>query len=638
MSGGEVLIRFQPSGKEVCVRPGVSLCDAVEAAGLRFELPCGGEGLCGRCRLRVRAGAGASNDVERQWLSDDELGAGWRLACQSVVVGPAEIEVPADALTDAEHRILASSAQTMPGKEPGKMVSDSPVQKRYVELPPPARGDDLPDMLRLERALDMGPLQADLPLLRQLPGLLRRLDFRGTAITACGRLLDFEQGNTEAECFAVAVDVGTTTLAAALLDLASGKELAVEARLNPQTRFGDDVLSRILHVRRNPDGLRALHETILAAVNEMIERLCLQAGVSSERVYAATFAGNTAMQHLFCGVDPGPLGESPFAPAAARGATFSAAELGLALHPRGIAYVLPTIGGFVGGDTVAGILAADFTADDGPALFIDIGTNGEIVLWAGGKLSAASTAAGPAFEGARITRGMRGCTGAIEKVCVEKGQLKIGVIGHARPAGLCGSALIDAAAELLRHGLLSPQGRLTAPDRMPPDTAPDLARRVALAEGQPAFPLAFGSESADGDALLLPQRALRELQLASGAIRAGIAVLLARNGLKPNDLKRVRIGGGFGNFIRRSNARRIGLLPGEIERELIRVLGNTSLAGARLAAFSLCARQKAEELARRAEHVDLSTDPGFQRAFAEAMHFPESEASEALSPGTHRMS
>jgi uncharacterized 2Fe-2S/4Fe-4S cluster protein (DUF4445 family) len=497
------------------------------------------------------------------------------------------------------------------------------VRKRYVELPRPQRGDDRPDVLRLEQAVDAGPLEIELPLLRELPARLREHEFRGTAVLADRRLLDFEPGNTEAEAFAVAVDIGTTTLVATLLDLGTGSEWALDARLNPQTRFGDDVLTRILQARQGPDGLRLLHTAIASAVDEMIGQLCRQAGIPRERIYEVTFAGNTTMQQLLCGIDPSSLGEVPFAPATARGLMFPAAELGLHINPRGSGYVMPVIGGFVGGDTVAGILASGLADGEGPALLLDIGTNGEIVLLAEGKLSAASTAAGPAFEGARISCGMRGSTGAIEKVVVD-GRLRTNVIGNVPPAGLCGSGLIDLAAELLRHRLLTPQGRLQTPDQLPADVLPDLARRIVLHEGQVSFVLAAEAETADGRPIVLTQRDLRELQLAAGAIRAGITILLKQTGLEPKDLKQVFLGGGFGNFIRRSNAQRIGLLPVEIEHRRIRYMGNTSLAGARLAALSLEARRTAEDLARRTQHVDLSADPAFARAFAESMIFPES--------------
>ncbi|MEN6451838.1 MAG: ASKHA domain-containing protein [Thermoguttaceae bacterium] len=651
----EVLVRFRPSGAETYVLPGTRLVEAAAEAGVLIDVPCGGEGLCGACRVIIRTGACEPTAIERERLSDEELACGWRLACQSAVCGPTEVEVPRGA-SAADHQIFVDA----PGHV--RPADDPPVRKRYVELPPPTRGDDAPDAARLERALGVGPLDISLPLLCELPTRLRENGFRGTAVLADQTgaalaspavLLDFEAGNTESDAYAVAVDLGTTTLVGELLDLRTGQQRAVVSRLNPQTRFGDDVVSRIVHVRQHPDGLTELRDVIRSAIAEIIGELCAQAGVSRNRVYEATVAGNTTMQQLFCGVDPSPLGEMPFVPAVGHAVRCAAAELGLPIHPRGIAYVMPVIGGFVGGDTVAGLLATGMADGDGPVLFVDIGTNGEIALLAKGQLVAASTAAGPAFEGARISCGMRGATGAIEKVVVD-GCVRINVIGDVAPVGLCGSGLIDVAAELLRHGLLTSQGRLktpdelgvegdspivaetkigTAPDRRHdrPNVPVDLARRIQLHEGQVSFLLADGAETADGRPIVLTQRDLRELQLATGAIRAGIAILLHRVGLKSTDLAHVLVGGGFGNFIRRNNAQRIGLLPGQVERSRIRYLGNTSLAGARLSALSQSARCTAERLARRTEHVDLSSDPAFAREFAEAMIFPE----EAPSPKPH---
>jgi uncharacterized 2Fe-2S/4Fe-4S cluster protein (DUF4445 family) len=376
-----------------------------------------------------------------------------------------------------------------------------------------------------------------------------------------------------------------------------------------------------------------LQKSIAEAVNEMIGELCAAAGVRNDRIYEIGFAGNTAMQHLLCRLDPRSLGEVPFVPVVARGQLVAASELGLKIHPRGRAYVFPVIGGFVGGDTVAGILATGMVETEGPTLLVDIGTNGEIVLWAGGKLTAASTAAGPAFEGARISCGMRGSDGAIEKIVADE-HLRINVIGNVAPVGLCGSGLIDAAAELLRQGLLDQRGKLLDRESFrnelsargiasPSPLQEDFSYRLVSHDGQNAFQLAAAEESGSGRAILLTQRDFRELQLAAGAIRAGIAILLRRAGLQPGDLREVFVAGGFGNFIRRSNAQRIGLLPHEVEHRRIRYRGNASLAGARMAALSLQARRQAEELARRTEHVDLSLDPAFQDAFADAMIFPE---------------
>ena len=606
-------VTFQPKDTTVFVIQGTALIEAASDADIILESPCGGDGRCGKCRVILEPAA-EPTAAELRVFSAAELQAGCRLACQATVQAPMTVLIPQASLVGSHHKILTTS------EDAALPDGDPIVSKRYVELPAPERGSDDPDAIRLEKAI--GPFEADLDLLRELPQALRLAEFRGTAVLAGRRLLDFESGNTEWDGYGVAVDVGTTTLVGSLLDLTTGRETRVTSRLNPQQRSGDDVLARILYARDQVEGLEQLRRAIADAIDEMIGELCREAEIPRERVYLVTVAGNTTMEQLFCGIDPSGLGHVPFVPAIGRGLDLPAAGLGLHIHPHGRVYVLPVIGGFVGGDIVAGVLATGLADCTKPTLLIDIGTNGEIVLLVDGKLLAASTAAGPAFEGARISQGMRASAGAIEKIVVD-GRLRIQVIGNVPPIGLCGSALIDAAAELLRHGILTPQGRLPASDELPKNVHPDLARRVIVHGKQTAFVLADDEEAAGGCRVLLTQRDFRELQLATGAIRAGVVILLRRCGLTPKDLDRVFLGGGFGNYIRADNAQRIGLLPGEIEHRRIRYRGNTSLAGARLVTLSQRSRELAEELAACTEHVDLSFDPGFQTAFAEAMLFPE---------------
>lgn len=608
----ELPVTFHPGQRTVYVLPGTLLMEAAAVAGLPLEQPCGGAGKCGKCRVRVAEGAGAPTAAEAKVLSADELERGLRLGCQTAVRGPMTIEVPETSRLGVQ-RILTHAEPTAP------LALGPAVRKVLVDPAAPRRGDDAPDMLRLERQL--GPFRAGLDMLRILPGRLREAEFRGTAVLVGDELIDFEPGDTRPRCYGVAVDLGTTTLAASLVDLAEGNELAVAAQLNPQTRLGDDVLSRIARVAEKAEALGQLQQAVVGALNDMFVRLSDQAGLRPDEIYEVTISGNTTMQQLCCGLDPQWLGRVPFVPAVGRGLELSAGELDLRIHPRGKAFVMPVIGGFVGGDTTSGILATSLAGLPGPAMLIDIGTNGEIVLAAGGRLWAASTAAGPAFEGARISRGMRAAPGAIDKVVVD-GRLRINTIEGQAPAGLCGSALIDVTAELLRHGLLTPQGRLARREELPADVPSDLAERLVACDGQAGFLLAAADETADGKDLALTQRDVRETQLATGAIRAGTALLLRRAGLEARDLRAVLLAGGFGTFLRRSNAQRMGLLPPEVEHERILFQGNTSLAGARWVLLSQEARREAEELARRVEHVDLSSDADFQSTFADAMLFP----------------
>lgn len=612
----EVSVTFRPENKVCHVLPGTRLIEAAAVAGIVLDAPCGGEGTCGKCRIRIVTAPEPPCESEQRLIRREELDAGIRLACQTIVRGPMVVEVPSVSQAAAFQQILTRDEST------AIHVVDPVVRKTFVELPAPSRHDDVADQLRLERSV--GPFSADLAVIRTLAARLRENAFRGTAVLIDGELIDFELGNTASQAYAVAVDVGTTTLVAQLIDLASGVPCQTAARLNSQTRFGDDVLSRILFAARQPDGLAQLRQAVAEAIDAMIGELAENAQIDRQSIYDVALAGNTTMQQLLCGLDPAPLGQVPFVATLGRSLDLRASDLGISVHPRGRAVIFSTIGGFVGGDTVAGILATKLNEAAAPTLFVDIGTNGEIVLAAGGKLWAASTAAGPAFEGARILHGMRGCTGAIEKV-VHDDRLRFNVIGDVPPLGICGSGLIDVAAELLRHRLISPEGRLLPLDELPSNVPPELASRLVEHDCRHAFQIADAEESGTGAPILLTQRDVRELQLATGAIRAGIHLLLQRAGLTPADLDRVLIAGGFGNFIRRNNAQRIGLLPNGVPHARIRYQGNVSLAGARLAAISQKARRLADQIASRVEHVDLGDCPGFADAFSDAMIFPEEE-------------
>jgi uncharacterized 2Fe-2S/4Fe-4S cluster protein (DUF4445 family) len=547
-------------------------------------------------------------------FSADQLRDGWRLACQTAVRGDCVVSIPQSSLFAGLHQILVTATTpTSPHLLPA-------ARKTYVELSPPTLADNAPDVLRLEQTI--GQFEPDLALVRQLPEALQRGNYRGTAVLSRGRLIGFEPGDTTSSHYGAAFDIGTTTVVGALLDLRSGDEAAVAARTNPQVAFGDDVLSRIKHAASCVDGLKQLHRAAVEAIGEMIDQMCEEAGVRREHIYDVALAGNTAMEHLFCGIDPAQLGQIPFSPVYGRGLSASAGELGIPVHRGAAAYVFPVVGGFVGGDAVAGMLSTQLAAQPLPTLMVDIGTNGEIVLVNEGRLWAASTAAGPAFEGARISCGMRAASGAIEKVSLNE-DVQCGVIGGGPPMGLCGSGLIDLAAELLRHGVVSPEGRMLTPQELPPSLPTALKRRLIHDnDGKIQFLLADRGAAISDPPVVLTQRDVRELQLASGAIRAGISILLKHAGLGPRDLQSVLIAGGFGSFIRRSNAQRIGLLPADVDHHRIHYVGNTSLAGAKWAVLSTEARKQAEELARRTRLVELSMDLDFQREFAEAMVFP----------------
>ena len=613
MNEQQCRVTFEPLGRTVYVLPGTTIVEAAGRAGLAIQAPCGGKGVCGKCRVQMTRGACEAEEACRALFSEDELAEGWRLACQGRLCADAVIHVPQSSRVGDVHKILAEA-------QDGAIQDVQPsVRKIYVELAEPTLTDHRSDLMRLEEVT--GPVRANLKVLNKLGAVLRMGGFKGTAVVADHHLVDFEPGDTRDHCFGVAFDIGTTTVVGSLLDLTTGEERAIASDINPQVSYGDDVLSRIARGGQSQKALEEIRSIIIDEVNVLIAKLCADAGISRQHVYEVTFAGNTTMEHLLCGIDPSPLGAVPFVPVHERGLTLGASSLGLNVHPNAAAYVFPIIGGFVGGDTVAGLVATELMDREGAVMMVDIGTNGEIVLAKDGQLWAASTAAGPAFEGARISCGMRAAGGAIEKVVFD-GDVRFSVIGDVEPIGMCGSALVDLAAELLRIGVVTPEGRLLTGDELP-ETVPDLIREraVAGADGQPHFVLA-GRLGSDG-AVSINQRDIRELQLATGAIRAGVTILMAQAGVAPGELKNVFIAGGFGSFIRRSNAQRIGLLPVDIERQCINYVGNASLNGAKWALVSTKARRRAEELAREAHHVQLSEDPNFQMLFAECMIFPK---------------
>ncbi len=616
MSDKQLRVTFEPNGRTVYVLPGTKALEAAARAGLTIDTPCGGVGICGKCRIQVTKGESEPTSAELEHFDKKEISSGWRLACQTQIHKHSVIHVPDSSLFANQHQILVEAQ-----KEKAEVLPA--VRKVYVELAQPSLDDCDPDLKRLENQI--GNLKTDLNQLRELPQSLRKNNFKGTAVLTDHHLIDFEPSDTTSHCYGAAFDIGTTTVIGSLLDLTTGEEIALSSRMNPQVSFGDDVLSRIKHASSCPNCPDELSQVITTAVSEMIDEMAQTAGIEKRFIYELAFSGNTTMQHLLCGLDTDQLGQVPFVPTHARGLKLDVGNLKIPIHPRASVYIFPVIGGFVGGDTVACMLTANMDTEDSAVLMVDIGTNGEIVLVKQGEILAASTAAGPAFEGARISCGMRATTGAIEKVIFD-GDIAFSTIGNVAPVGICGSALIDLAAELLRLGVISPLGRLLPPDELPPDLPDKIKNRVVLdGDGQCEFVLSEKDKKSSSLRITVTEKDIRELQLATGAIRAGIAILLKKANLSIIHLKKVLIAGGFGSFIRRSNAQRIGLLPSEIDQKLIKYIGNASLTGSRWALLSTAARKRAEQLASKSQHIELSQDPQFQMEFAEAMIFPSGD-------------
>lgn len=614
MRAREVRVTFEPSGRSVYVLPGTTLLEAAGRAGIPLQTPCGGRGTCGKCRVRIVKGQAPESDALRRLLPNDQIRAGFRLACQSRVEDDVVVQVPQESRFEAGTPILTGFA--------GHPIPVRPVvRKHFFRLDQPTRQDARSDVTRLQDAV--GKVSIPVENLRRLPTFLRSHSWQGTAVLIDHTLAALEAGDTSAQAYGIAIDLGTTTIVGLLVDLVSGEEAAVSSALNPQVAYGDDVVSRISRIRENHGALNEMQHVVLNAINSLVHQVADKAHVDARSIYEAVIAGNSTMQQIACGITTAPLGEVPFVHAFDTSLSVPATTLGLAINPAGAVFTFPQVGGFVGGDTVAGMLATNIDQTPEPTLLVDIGTNGEIVLSANGRVQATSTAAGPAFEGARIVQGMRATAGAIEKVMI-KDDVLVNVIGNIEPIGLCGTALIDTVAELLRIGLIDETGRIVSPEEAPPGISGQIRRRLVNIAGEHNFQLVAPGETASGEPIYLRQQDVRELQLATGAIRAGVNILLRRAAVEARDLGAVLLAGAFGNFIRRSNARRIGLLP-QVGCERIRFIGNAALLGAKMALLSTSERRRADRIQRRTEHVDLSTDASFQQEFALSMLFPDGD-------------
>lgn len=569
---------------------GACLAEVLADAGHPLSLYCHGRGVCGKCLVLVARGeAGHPDEAEARILARRGSPAGGRLACRVRVSGPLEIVIP-----EASRLPVLVAVPDAPASSRRSVPLDPPLRKYAVRPDPPSLERQDSDLDRLLAAL---PEEAWEPSTAALAGLAAEARPGGdapvlTAVVHGRRLLDVERGDTTGRQLGLAVDLGTTTAAAELVDLETGRTIASGAALNAQARFGADVVSRITAARFDPAAARGLREAAWETVDGLLARLLELSGRPAEDVYETVVAGNTAMVLLALGLSVASLTEAPFQPLLLSLPPLPAREAGSAARASGLVSFAPGIGSFVGGDISAGLVAADLEAGPRRLLYVDLGTNGEIVLKNGSDLACASTAAGPAFEGMSLSRGMMAGPGAIHAVRLSTGgRLELGVVGGGSPAGLCGSGIIDLLAIALDRGELDPSGAVRSPSGMI-EAAPCLA---------------------------LDRRDVREIQLAAAAIKTGMKLLLDRAGLAAAGLDEVWVAGAFGSTLDVRRAVRLGLLP-DIPPDGIRFLGNASLAGARLLLLSSAERDRCASLARRIRHVPLA-GAAFQAAFVESLPF-----------------
>jgi uncharacterized 2Fe-2S/4Fe-4S cluster protein (DUF4445 family) len=593
-----VRLRYLETGedravKEARVPAGTTLFDAASWNGVAIDSTCGGHGTCKKCKVRVVSGSAEVSAVDPRAFSPDELRNGWRLACRAAAQEDMTIEVP-----PLQTRPKAALAGV------GRHVILRPaVQKRYIELEEPTLEDQRSDLERLLDAMDDVEPRVPLAVVRTLGPTLRASDWKVTAVLADDLLIDVEPGDTSGRRHAIAFDLGTTTVVATLLDLETGQPRAVRSILNGQQPFGADVISRISATMLEDAALEQLREHAHETLRTLADEVCAEAGVDAPDVYEIVVTGNVTMIQLALGIDPEPLSMAPFTIAARTLPEAAASDFGLAVHERAPAVLFPALGAYVGPDIVAGILATGLTLDRRVRLFIDVGTNSEIVLGSSGRALACAAPAGPAFEAAQIRCGMRAAEGAIEGVKIVDGELQLTVIGDVEAQGLCGSGLVDAVAELVGAGILDHSGRFVA----------DSSERLDKVGDETVFHLAEG--------VYLSQRDVRELQFAKASIATGWQILCRELGLEPTEIAQVLLGGSFGTYLTAASAVKIGLVP-KLPLPRIVAAGNVAGEGAKIAALSVTERAAANAVLDEVEYVELSGREDFNDLFIDQLAFP----------------
>ncbi len=595
-------VDFQPLGRRLRVGRGVSVLTAAQQAGVGLVSICGGKGTCGRCKIQVLEGQlSPLGETEGKKLSPDEIARGYRLACQAEVLSDLKLHIPPESLTAVQRTQVEGQELTVP-LVPVVVGHD-------VRLPTPTREDIRSDLDRMRHhlvdTLDLSDLIFDFALLRQLPTLLRAEGWAGTVGLRGQEVVSF--GPLGCELLGLAVDVGTTKLAGYLVELGTGRALAAAGAMNPQISYGEDVMARIAYAMEGEEQAATLQAAVVGAVNGLARDLCAQSGHHPEEIVETVVVGNTAMHHLFAGLPVRQLGLAPYLAVVSEALDLKAREVGLEMAPGGYVHLLPNIAGFVGADHVAMILSTGIGEAEGTVLGLDIGTNTEVVLRANGRLVACSTASGPAFEGAHIKDGMRAAEGAIERLRIVDSEVEYQTIGGAPPVGLCGSGVLDAVAQLRLSGIVDEKGNMGHHPR------------VRRTEHGPEFVLVTGEEGGNQREVVISRGDVGEIQLAKGAIRAGINILLDEAGLSEQDVDQVIIAGAFGTYIDVSSAMAIGMFP-SLPLERFNQVGNAAGMGAKLVLVSKEQRARAAEIARQVQYIELTNDKRFVDEFAGAMY------------------
>ncbi len=597
------IVDFEPIGRRVEITPGESLLEAAHYAGVELVSICGGNGSCHGCRVRVMNGKISSPTLaEESFFSPTELEEGYRLACQAKPLTDVKVGIPPESLATTQRLQVEGRGVRVAGE---RIIGSAD-----VVMAPPSLTDLLSDSARLRDALQIEghtDVSFSPEVLFSLSGMLRRQDWRVRAALRGSHVVALLPEG--ARMLGLAVDVGTTKVATYLLDLESGNVLAVRGAMNPQISYGEDVISRIDYSNKNEDGRRILQGKVVTALNAMIAEMCEEADVSQEQIVEAVIVGNTAMQHLLAGLPVRQLAMAPFVPAVGEALDLPAGAIELDISPGAFIHLPPNIAGFIGADHVSMLLSTEVWQAQNTAIALDIGTNTEITLAVGGRMLCCSCASGPAFEGAHIRDGMRAAPGAIERVQIRDGQPNIYTIGEKPPVGICGSGILDAVAELLKDGLIDSHGWLQ-------EGAPNVP--IRMSGGHKEFVLAPAEDTGHGKDIVVTRSDIYEIQLAKGAIRAGLEVLMEEGGISAGEIDEFVIAGAFGTYLDVDSAVTVGMFP-ELPRERFRQVGNAAGIGAQQILISAEHRRNADEIPGRVEYIELTNHASFGKAFMEAL-------------------
>ncbi len=606
-------IRFEPLGKTIATEEDdETVLQVATRVGIPIESVCGGRGKCGRCLVQVRSGTAEVMPDDRAHISPADLERGMRLACRLVARTDLVVEI-SEQYAKAEQVILEEAV--------GEVKVDPLVHALQITVEAPTLANPSSDHLRLEKAIEKAlsasGFEMSVPL-SVLIGLPKQLAKGGLlhAVMREDEVLDLDARDIVP--YGVAIDVGSTTVVAYLMDLRTGEELTVESELNPQIRYGDDVVSRITYAMGNPAGTAMLQKLIIDCLNNLVERCCSASKVPLENVYEVMAVGNTAMHHFMFGLESRSLALAPYNPVTALPLSFKSSATGLNIAKEGYHSSLPNVAGFVGADHIAVLLAANVLEMDDKRLIIDIGTNGELSVGDRNGIASASVAAGPAFEGANLRCGMRGTAGAIDHVQISEDiDVTFTTINESVPRGLCGSGVIDLVAEMYLSGVMDRTGRIRKELGHP---------RVRTIDGEACFVVATEAESGSGKPVVVSQNDIIQIQYAKAAMYAGAEILMEKMQVDRSGIKEILLAGAFGNYASPGSARAIGLFP-EVPLEHIVGIGNAAGSGAKISLVSRSAREMAKRIAKRVDYVELAAMPEFEEKFYAAMYFPHSDES-----------